>query len=244
MGSSRDSTAVLDRRGLARPGDGPSTRGPERSRDLHLPSPNRRKNFQRSLGSQQVVSVRGRRVSPARRTTLWAKLAAVAFGMLILGVALAMSLSGVSTQQAFQIQQMSSQERQLSNQLETLNRDLENVSSSAEIVRRAIDMGMAVPTQPGILEVRGDGEIVEERSADPATRPILDVNGQPIRPGQPSSDPAAIEELGDSLESLPQGRQLPPMNPAPGIAPYTPNVPAVPAASVSAMGEQGGENGQ
>lgn len=244
MGTSRDSTAVLDRRGAVRPGDGQSTRGAERSRDLHLPRPTKRKNFQRSLGSQQVVSVRGRRVSPARRTTLLAKLAAAAFSLLILGVALAMWLSGVSTQQAFQIQQMSSQERQLSNQLETLNRDLENVSSSAEIVRRAIDMGMAVPTQPGILEVRANGEIVEERAADPATRPILDVNGQPIRPGQPSSDPEAIEELGDSLESLPQGRQLPPTNPAPGVAPYSPNVPAAPAASVNATGEQGGENGQ
>lgn len=243
-GGYRGSTAVLDRdtqpRALRR--DTAPTRVP--GRDPHAPLPTRRKPYQNRLGSKQVVSVRGRRVTTTRQTTLLAKLGATSFVLLIAGVALAMWLSGVSTQQTFHMQQLASQDRQLSNQLETLNRDLENVSSSAEIVRRAIDMGMAVPTQPGILEVRANGEIVEERSANPATRPILDVNGQPIRPGQPSSDPEAIEELGDSLESLPQGRQLPPTNPAPGVAPYTPNVPTAPAASANATGEQGGENGQ
>ncbi|WIM72219.1 hypothetical protein QP028_13255 [Corynebacterium suedekumii] len=65
-------------------------------------------------------------------------------------------------------------------------------------------------------------------------RPIIDVNGAPVRPGQASSGSEEINELGDNLEAVPQGHQLPaterpasaPPAPAPGVAPYAPNVPA------------------
>ncbi|WIM70104.1 hypothetical protein [Corynebacterium suedekumii] len=233
-GGYRGSTAVLDRdtqpRALRR--DTAPTRVP--GRDPHAPLPTRRKPYQNRLGSKQVVSVRGRRVTTTRQTTLLAKLGATSFVLLIAGVALAMWLSGVSTQQTFHMQQLASQDRQLSNQLETLNRDLENVRSSAEITRRAGEMGMVLPAQPGILAVKENGDIVEERPADPAVRPIIDVNGAPVRPGQASSGSEEINELGDNLEAVPQGHQLPaterpasaPPAPAPGVAPYAPNVPA------------------
>ncbi|QGU05011.1 hypothetical protein [Corynebacterium comes] len=218
MGASRDftSTAVLDREQRVRtvPQQTPL---PKRRRPL--PPPNR-------LGSRQVVSVRGRRVAEVKRTTLLAKLVSISIVLAIAGVAVAMWLSGVSTQQTFRMQVLQSQDRQLSNQLETLNRDLENVRSSAELARRAGELGMAVPSQPGILAVKENGDIVEERPADPATSSIIDVNGAPVRPGQASSDPTAIAELGDNLEAIPQGEQL--QAPAPverGVAPYTPNVP-------------------
>ncbi|AGF72901.1 hypothetical protein [Corynebacterium halotolerans] len=207
-----------------------------RTRILHQPQTPKKRPYQRRLGSRQVVSVRGRRVATTRRTTLLAKLGTAAIGLLVSGVAIAMWLSGVSTQQTFQIQQLVSQDQQLSNQLETLNRDLENIRSSAEIARRATEMGMALPAQPGILEVREGGEIVEERPADPATRPLVDLNGQPIRPGQASSDPDATSELTDNLEAVPEGHRLPAPEgaappaqaPAPALAPYAPNVPAAP----------------
>ncbi len=247
MGVSRDfttgSTAVLTRTREETP-----TR--TRTRVPHQPQTPTRRPYQRRLGSKQVVSVRGRRVVTTRRTTLLAKLGAAAIGLLISGVAIAMWLSGVSTQQTFQIQQLLSQEQQLSNEIETLNRDLENIRSSAEIARRAGEMGMALPTQPGILEVRENGEVVEERAADPATRPIIDLNGQPIRPGQASSDPRATEELTDNLEALPEGRRLQdaapapaPVIPEPALAPYVPNVPNQ-AAAEAAPDVQAGENGQ
>lgn len=216
MGASRDfsSTAVLDREQRVRTVP-PQTPLPKRRRQV--PPPNR-------LGSRQVVSVRGRRISQVKRTTLLAKLVGMSIVLAIGGVAVAMWLSGVSTQQTFHLQTLQSQDRQLSNQLETLNRDLENVRSSAELARRAGELGMEVPNQPGILAVQENGDILETRPADPATRPIIDVNGAPVRPGQASSDPKAIDELGDSLEAIPQGERL--RSPAePGVAPYAPNVP-------------------
>lgn len=216
MGASRDfsSTAVLDREQRVRTVP-PQTPLPKRRRQV--PQPNR-------LGSRQVVSVRGRRISQVKRTTLLAKLVGISIVLAIGGVAVAMWLSGVSTQQTFHLQTLQAQDRQLSNQLETLNRDLENVRSSAELARRAGELGMEVPNQPGILAVQENGDIVETRPADLATRPIIDVNGAPVRPGQASSDPRAIDELGDSLEAIPQGERL--RSPAePGVAPYAPNVP-------------------
>lgn len=185
----------------------------------------------RRLGSRQVVSVRGRRVAPAKKASSLARVSVVAIIMLISGVALAMWLSGLATQQTFRIQQLSSQESQLSNQLETLHRDLENVSSSAEVARRASDMGMVVPQQPGILEASQPGQVEELRPAGPGTSPVIDVNGAPVRPGQASSDPDRTDELLDSLATVPDNQATPPAPPTPpapnadvpAIAPYSNN---------------------
>lgn len=228
MGASRDysvGTALLDREQRTRAYTPPT----------QTPLPTRRRPAPKRLGSRQVVSVRGRRVSELKQTSLLAKLISVAIVLAIVGVAVAMWLAGLATQQTFQTQLLQTQDKQLSNQLETLNRDLENVRSSAEIARRAGELGLVLPAQPGILAVQENGEIVEQRPADVATHPIIDVNGAPVRPGQASSDPEATHELEDNLEAVPQGHQLrspddvlpDPVAPAPvrGVLPYAPNVP-------------------
>lgn len=240
MGASRDftSTAVLDRGQPA----GKSTRAPEKPRTPQTPLPGRRRRpvpAPTRLGSRQVVSVRGRRTVAIRRSTLLMKLVGISVVLAIAGVAVAMWLSGVSTQLTFRMQTLSAQDQQLSNQLETLNRDLENVRSSAELARRSGELGLEVPVQPGILAVGADGVIVEERPADVTTRPLIDVNGAPVRPGQASSDPDAIRELGDNLEALPQAERLRAPEESAGapygqgvapyernVAPYAPNIPA------------------
>ncbi|MDU7790830.1 MAG: hypothetical protein E7J80_11535, partial [Corynebacterium sp.] len=138
---------------------------------------------------------------------LFARLSVIALTLLSVGVAVAMWLSGLSTKQTFAIQQLTVQDSQLDNQIETLNRDAENLSSSADIARRADEMGMAIPKQPGIAEVGGDGKIVDKREGTPDTEKLIDVNGEPIRPSQASSDPKDTEGLSDSLNAVPQGQQ-------------------------------------
>ena len=66
---------------------------------------------------------------------------------------------------------------------------------------------MAVPKQPGVTEVGGDGEIVAKREGTPDTEKLIDVNGEPIRPGQASSDPKDTEGMSDSLNAVPRGQQ-------------------------------------
>ncbi|MBC3185216.1 hypothetical protein H7347_01265 [Corynebacterium sp. zg-331] len=161
------------------------------------------------LGSRQVVSVRGRRVATARQSSRLTRISLVAIVLLVGGVALAMALSGVSTQQTFRLQQLTAQEKQLDNQIETLNRDVETARSSSESVRHANDNRMVVPQQPGILAVEGNGEIRERRPAQGESRPFVDVNGTPARAHAASSNPDKTQGLGDNLEAVPQGQQPP-----------------------------------
>ena len=203
MGASRDFTTGID--------TGAPTALRERPRTKRAPSRTRVPHRSRStnrLGSKQVVSFRGRQLQPqTKKSGLFARLSVIALTLLIVGVAVAMWLSGLSTKQTFAIQQLTVQDSQLDNQIETLNRDAENLSSSADIARRADEMGMAIPKQPGIAEVGGDGKIVDKREGTPDTEKLIDVNGEPIRPGQASSDPKDTEGLSDSLNAVPQGQQ-------------------------------------
>ncbi|WPF65447.1 MULTISPECIES: hypothetical protein [unclassified Corynebacterium] len=161
------------------------------------------------LGSRQVVSVRGRRVATARQSSRLTRISLVAIVLLVGGVALAMALSGISTQQTFRLQQLTAQEKQLDNQIETLNRDVETARSSSEFVRHANDNRMVVPQQPGILAVEENGEVTERRPAEGDSRPIVDVNGAPTRANAASSNPDKTEGMGENLEALPQGQQAP-----------------------------------
>ncbi|QGU07813.1 hypothetical protein COCCU_09445 [Corynebacterium occultum] len=233
---------------------------PQREEPQHLyDTPVRKKPLQRKLGSGQVVSVRGRRTGNAKQTTKLARLILVVTVLLIGGIAIAMGLSAHSTEQTFRMQQLVSQEAQLGNQLETLNRDLENASAAAEIARKSAEMGMAIPNQPGILTVSGNGEIIEQRSADGSTRPIIDVNGEQVRPSPASSNPEETDELSDNLAAIPEGESARPAPQAPAaelpaVAPYQPNIPApapAPAApqaeapaGVAPQAEQAGESAQ
>ncbi|MGV3153714.1 hypothetical protein ACEE62_03835 [Corynebacterium sp. 32222D000BW] len=222
MGASRDfttgedigaATALLERdnrRGTQRTA---RTRTPERRevrprRSTHGTTSPHGPRYQR-LGSQQVVSQRGRRLTPIKKNSLFARLSAVAIVLLIGGVCLAMWLSGLSTSQTFKIQQLSAQESQLSNQIETLNRDLENVRSTADVARRAADANMGVPTNPGVVEVAEDGKVEEKRAATDEQEAIIDVNGTAIRPGRASSNPDDTEGMSDSLNATPDGHRSP-----------------------------------
>lgn len=203
MGASRDFTTGIDTGAPTALRERPSTkRAPSRTRVPH------RSRSTNRLGSKQVVSFRGRQLQPqTKKSGLFVRLSVIALTLLIVGVAVAMWLSGLSTKQTFAIQQLTVQDSQLDNQIETLNRDAENLSSSADIARRADEMGMAIPKQPGIAEVGGDGKIVDKREGTPDTEKLIDVNGEPIRPGQASSDPKDTEGLSDSLNAVPQGQQ-------------------------------------
>ncbi|MDY3127827.1 MAG: hypothetical protein SOW59_06825 [Corynebacterium sp.] len=159
------------------------------------------------LGSQQVLTKRGRRVSEIKQVSTIARVSGWAIALLITGIAMAMFFSGHSTSQTFQIQQLTYQESQLKNQLETLHRDVEAARSSADIARRAADAHLAVPVQPGIIQVNPDGTTTELRPATAETESIIDVNGQAIRPNRASSDPVATANVSGSLRAVPEVQQ-------------------------------------
>ncbi|WP_257161350.1 hypothetical protein [Corynebacterium cystitidis] len=166
------------------------------------------------LGSKQVVSIRGRRITeqPTDASRRFSAVSLVVLPLLVLGVVVAMMFSAFSTQQTFAIQELQATETQLTNEIETLNRDLENLQSSAEVARRASEAGMVVPVTPGIVDIENDGALSERRPADPATQPMIDVNGAPVRPGRASSDPDATDDVSDSLEARPQNVRTAPSN--------------------------------
>lgn len=187
----------------------------------------------RRLGSKQIVSQRGRRVSTVQApVSSFSKVIAYAFGLVMLGVLAAVWFSGLSTAQTFEIQRLSVTESTLDNQLETLNRDLENVRSSADVARRAAESSMGVPVQAGIVAVDDKGNHVEQRPAKPETEAIIDVNGTAVRPNQASSDPKKTVGMNDNLQAVPQSQRsaaevpgnLPPTGNAPAQAPYAPRL--------------------
>ncbi|AHI23183.1 hypothetical protein [Corynebacterium vitaeruminis] len=211
---SRQSTATLD--GARRiPRTNPAA--PERA----LVPPGRRRAFQHTPGSQQRFSQRGRRIADNKKA-VEPRLVKMLAGLLVfiaLGVFMAMTVSGWTTSQTFQIQNLKSQESTLNNQIETLNRDLQNASSSAELARKANEMGMVVPDQPGVLAVNENGDTSEQRPASDLTRPIVDVNGQQVKATTASSDPAKTNEVTNNLNALPQTNSAPAHN-GTTIAPY------------------------
>lgn len=191
------------------------------------------------LGSQQVVSVRGRRVSPAAAKHPLAAVGHIALVLLVIGVAAAMVLSAMSTTQTFAIQQLQSQEREVTNQVESLNRDLEDMRSAAEVAQRAAQAGMVVATEPGIIEVGADGHIEQRREYKPDTEAsVVDVNGAPTRAGRASSDQRATREVGEALTQLPGNGNAPAVSVAPAapgesappvidnVAPYQHRIPS------------------
>ncbi|MFV8380816.1 hypothetical protein [Corynebacterium hindlerae] len=184
------------------------------SRPLTQPAP---RKFQRKLGSQQVVSVRGRRVAVEKANPHRVNMGIAVIVFMFLTVAAAMVLSGKSTEQSFQLQKLVAQEQQLDNQLETLNRDVEQAKAAAEVARVAADNRMVVAEQPGILAVEKDGSVSEQRPSNPeAVRPIIDVNGAQIRPEQASSNPNETKAVTDTIEAIPQNSSVP------AVAPYAP----------------------
>lgn len=170
------------------------------------------------LGSQQVVSQRGRRVRGAstvkseEQTRLF-RVGLCSVAGLIGGVFLAIGLSGASTDQTFTLQQLQAQENQLDNQLETLHRDVELAQASSRLATYAQNERMGVPVQPGILTVHDNGEISEDRAPEGGVREVIDVNDEFARPNAASSNPERTGELGDTLAPVPAGQASIPSNP-------------------------------
>ena len=190
---------------------------------------------------------RGRRVAaPAdaakRRFSV---VSSVGLPLLIVGVIIAMVLSGLATSQSFVIEKLQSQERDLKSSVETLNRDLEQRRSSAELAQNAADQGMLVASEPGIVDVAADGKANTRREFDPEKNAkVIDVNSENAPAGRASSDKKATAEISDALTATPGGSrnagQRPSAAPAQqgqagqsappahaqidNVAPYQPNV--------------------
>lgn len=188
---------------------------PRRTVPVPEPAPGRRGRLDRHgagrrqsgrLGSRQVVSVRGRRVATQRADPRWWRMVTLAFCMLIAGVGVSMWLSGLSTQQTFEIQQLTAQEAELDNRIETLDRDLEDARSTAGLAERAAGEKLGVPLQAGVLAVDENGEVSERRPAEQETRPIIDVNGDSPRGKAASSNPDKTQGLSENLAPVPQGQ--------------------------------------
>lgn len=139
------------------------------------------------IGSKQQVSVRGRRIiaSPTdaklRRRVVGSALA------FVLGIAGVMALSGVTTEQSFQITKANEQSQQLDNELESLTRDVELAKSSGRIAAEAAKMGMVAPDQAAVLDANGK-KIKEIRPGDSSKdREVIDANGEATRRGATSN---------------------------------------------------------
>ena len=198
MGASRDLTAGYGSTALLERDRGRTTLTPPKPRFApHVPRPSR-------LGSKQVVSVRGRRISTTETKRKFSRVSVLSLPLLVLGIFGAMLLSALSTQQTFTIQQLQSEERALNNEIETLNRNVEDSRAAAELAARADKAGMVVPGQAGIITVNDRGEAIEAGPADPAkTLRVMDVNSDTVRVDRATSDRRATDDVADNLSPLP-----------------------------------------
>ena len=179
------------------------------------------------LGSNQVVSVRGRRVATTKARSKFSSLSQIALPLLVVGIAAAMILSGIATTQTFAIQKLQAREQELSNEVESLNRDLEDRRSSAALAQRADSMGMVLAGEPGVVAVNEEGHAEEQRPYNPesATK-LVDVNGEGRPAARASSDDRATKELEDALTQRPgRAANAPRLD---NLAPYQANVAARP----------------
>lgn len=224
----------------------PTTVPPERrhtTRGLVNPGaqPTHKRRFQHQTGSQQVLSVRGRRVVAPRANPRMIQLFSLVVLLLCVGVGASMGLSGVSTQQTYELQNLRDAETDLANRIESLTRDVEDARSAATIAATASEMGMESPVQPGVLAVQDNGEVMEQRPATAETRPVIDINsGTQARSNRASSNPDEINEVTENLQAIPpqQNAVAPPYqaNSAAGTVPY--------AATTRDAGEQAGDIGR
>ncbi|PRQ11147.1 hypothetical protein C1Y63_07795 [Corynebacterium sp. 13CS0277] len=166
---------------------------------------------------------RGRRVPMPKSDPAFIRFTLLISLLLVGGVAVTMLFSGEATRQSFELAQLKANEELLDNQIDTLNRNVRNADSAAEIARRAMEMGMVVPDQPGVLAVQPDGTVAQLREADPSkTRPLVDVNGEQIRPLQPTTNPADVAAVAGQVVQAPQAVPGVAANlaPLPAAAPY------------------------
>lgn len=192
----------------------------DRTTDV-APSSGRRGRMSR-VGSRQVLTVRGRRVSTTVTDRSKFRFAGLAILVFVVGIAIAMFLSGLSTAQSLELHEARQAESVLADEVTVLERDAEYLKSTSEIARRASELGMVNVGQPAVLVVAEDGSVHEVRPGDPGAQEILDVNGTPMRPEAPTSDPEQTENvpgMGGIQEEQPQPQPEMPPAPEPEGAP-------------------------
>ena len=146
----------------------------------------RRSTYRGRTGSRQIVSLRGRRLTNTTADKSTVRFAVGSIIVVVLGIMLAMGLSGLSTSQTFQLSEARQEEQRLRDGISVLERDVEFQRSTAEIARRAAEAGMVNVEQPAILVVGEDGAVHEVRPGDPAHQRIVDINGAAVRPDAPT----------------------------------------------------------
>lgn len=210
-----------------------------------------RRRFGRT-GSQQVISVRGRRVTTSSRDNHKFVGAAVMIILVVAGIVAAMWLSGISTSTSLQLDAAQTKEKELRNQLEVLERDVAYMKSTGAIAQRAVEEGMVNPEQPAVLTTDPEGKVVEVRPGDEKQQKIIDLNSEsPNIPHAPSSNPKdtenvpgmqapAIEEAHPRPNGLPATAPYAPQNhaPAPAPAPAPEAEAPAPAAEAPAPAEE------
>ncbi|MGK8359993.1 hypothetical protein [Corynebacterium amycolatum] len=196
-----------------------------------------RRRFGRT-GSQQVISVRGRRVTTSSRDNHKFAGAALMIFLVVAGIVMAMFLSGISTSTSLKLDAAQTKEKELRNQLEVLERDVAYMKSTGAIAQRAVEEGMVNPEQPAVLTTDPEGKVVEVRPGDEKQQKIIDLNSEsPNNPHAPSSNPKdtesvpgmqapAIEEAHPRPNGLPATAPYAPQNHAPAPAPAPVPAPA------------------
>lgn len=196
------------------------TSEPTRTTRAYQPkTPNR--NRSRRLGSQQQVSVRGRRIAPVKTTNARrVRIIALVVFVAVLGIAGVMFFSGLTTEKTFQISEAEQKSETLSSELVTLQRDVEKAKSAQNVAAEASELGMVVPDQPGILDANS-GKVHERRPADPEkSRPISDVNGETKQRGA-TSNPDETRDVPGLAPRSPAGAEAT-NNLSTGDVPYAP----------------------
>lgn len=165
------------------------------------PKPKQKRRFQHQAGSQQILSIRGRRVLQQRIDPATVTFMVLATFAVVAGLVLTMFVTGITTQQSFRIQNLREQNTVLNNQLETLNRDLADVSSTSNLAQQAATLGMVLPVQAGILSVDAEGNVVEQRAASAETQPLVDVNSLAAAANAASAEETAEAAAQDDAAS-------------------------------------------
>ncbi len=207
--------AIITDETRTRPGVGHAGPGaPPRTRT-------RRRGGARRIGSRQIVSHRGRRLTTTTLDRSRQKFGVIVLAVFIAGIGFAMWLSGMSTQTSLELGAARDREQALADRVSVLERDAEYLTSTAEIARRAGEMGMVDVKQPTVLAYDAEGNLVEVRQGDPDSQRLIDINGAPERPDAPTSDPEKTDALeGGTTPLVPDNAQ------APGMVPYQPAQPA------------------
>ena len=189
------------------------------------PERQRRRRVASRTGSKQILSIRGRRIVPETADPSMIRFVLAILLVGTVGIVFAMALSAISTEQSFRLSDARSQGKLISDEIETLQRDVEHAKSTAEISRRAGEMGMVNVKQPGVLEVSPNGKVTEKLPADVEKQgKLADINGEKIRPKNPTSDPKQTDNVPGMTRPAPPEARPGGQAPSSGLAPYTPGM--------------------